>query len=267
MKKNKSLHILLFILLIILISLCFLNKNIRYWISQFIWNLKNNGKIEQIKDNENWSGKIDNINESGTNNNIGQTENNESWSGTINNHNKSGTNDENVKQIENNKSWSETTNNFNNDINNRGIELIEYENKNFRFKLNIPDNWRFKDNENWFDLILFSPENDKINENLWIKIQTLQTKQDAESYLKKTINELKNLYTNLAQKEIRNTDSNNWKSIIYEFFDEWLNLKAQQTVFILNNKAYTFTYTATKDTFNEYIDTVNQIINSFSLLN
>lgn len=271
MKKNKLLYILLFILLVLLISLCFSNKNIRYWISKFIWNLKNNENIEQTNNNENLSGKLDNLNgnESGTNNeNIQQIKDNENLSGKLNNpnENESGTNNENIEQI-NNNSWSETTSNFENNINNEKIELIEYENKNFKFKLNIPDNRRFKDNDKWFNIILFTPENDKINENLWIKIQELQIKQDAESYLKTTINELKNLYTNLTQEKIKDTNTNNWKSIIYEFFDEWLSLKAQQTVFILNNKAYVFTYTATKYTFNEYIDTVNQIIDSFSLLN
>jgi hypothetical protein len=60
---------------------------------------------------------------------------------------------------------------------------------------------------------------------------------------------------------------NNWKSIVYEFSDKWLNLKAQQTVFIQDNKAYVFTYTATKETFEKYIDTINKIINSFTILN
>jgi hypothetical protein len=38
-------------------------------------------------------------------------------------------------------------------------------------------------------------------------------------------------------------------------------------VFLKDNKAYVFQYTATKDTFNQYINEINYIINSFTILN
>lgn len=178
------------------------------------------------------------------------------------------------------KNGNESTNsNGNSNINNeikeinaittitKNIESVEYENKNYKFKLNIPFDWSFKENNKWFDLILFTPEDDEINENLWIKIQELQTDQSLDSYIWKTESELKNLYRDFSEKEIKNIEVNNWKSIIYEFSDGWINIKAQQTVFIINDIAYVFTYTATKDTYEKYIEAINKTISSFSLLN
>jgi serine/threonine-protein kinase len=146
-------------------------------------------------------------------------------------------------------------------------DFVEYENKKYNFKIKIPGNRTFQEDNLWFDIKLNTPKDDDINENLWIIVQELQVEQDIDSYVETTVKELKTLFTDFVEKEIKNTESNDWKSIIYEFSEEWLDLKAQQTVFIQDNKAYVFTYTATKDTFNEYIDTVNQIINSFTILN
>lgn len=180
-------------------------------------------------------------------------------------------------------SWcSFTTNtkeNETNDINNSSKEAIEkaqntieenfveYENKKHNFKIEIPSTRSFQEDNLWFDIKLNTPKNNDINENLWIKVQELKIKHDEESYIKTTINELKKLYADLIEEEIKDTYTNNWKSIIYEFSDKWLNLKAQQTVFIINNKAYVFTYTATKDTFDNYINEINNIINSLTILN
>lgn len=159
------------------------------------------------------------------------------------------------------------TNNHTDTPDNNNTESIEYENKLFQFKLEIPSNWKFKENSNWFDLILNTPKNDEINENLWIKIQQPKVEQNLESYIGKTIEELQSIYTDFATIETKKTTFNNWISIVYEFSDNWLDLKAQQTVFLINNNSYVFTYTATKETFDQYIETVNKIINSFSLLN
>lgn len=145
-------------------------------------------------------------------------------------------------------------------------EFVEYENKKYNFKIEIPGNRTFQEDSLWFDIKLNTPKDDEINENLWIIVQELQIEQDIESYIDTTINELKNLFSDFVEKENKNTELNNWKSIIYEFSEEWLNLKAQQTVFIQNNKAYVFTYTATKETFEKYINTINKIINSFTIL-
>ena len=146
-------------------------------------------------------------------------------------------------------------------------EFVEYENKKYNFKIQIPGNRTFQEDSLWFDIKLSTPKDDDINENLWIIVQELQAEQDIESYIETTINELKNLFSDFIEKENKDTKLNNWKSIVYEFSDKWLNLKAQQTVFIQDNKAYVFTYTATKETFEKYIDTINKIINSFTILN
>lgn len=148
-------------------------------------------------------------------------------------------------------------------------ESVEYENKKNSFKLKIPNNRTFQENNQWFDLILYTPKNDNINENLWIKVQELQTKETPESFIDKTVEWLQNLYETYNEIDKKNIEIN-WLegiSLIYEMMENWHNLKAQQTVFLKDNKTYVLQYTATKDTFNNYINEINNIINSFNVLN
>ena len=72
-------------------------------------------------------------------------------------------------------------------------------------------------------------------------------------------------------KEIKTSDIEiNWlkgKNTIYETIQNNTNIKSQQTVFIKDNIVYVLQYTATKETFDKYINDVNNIIKSFTLKN
>ena len=149
------------------------------------------------------------------------------------------------------------------------INYIEYQNKKYDFNIKIPNTRTFQENIDWFDIEIKTPKNDSINENLWIVVQELQTEETLESYTEKTIKWLKELYKNYNEitKEDIEIDFNKWTVLTYEISEDWYKIKAQQIVFLKNNKSYIFQYTATKDTFDKYINEINNIVNSFTLLN
>lgn len=156
-----------------------------------------------------------------------------------------------------------------NEYNQTEIKFVEYEDKTHNFKITIPIDRTFQDDIQWFDLKLNSPKNDEINENIWIKVQELQTEESLKSFTETTTKWLKNLYNDFKEIKQENINVNGIEgtSLIYEMSDNWYELKAKQTVFLKENKSYIFQYTATKQTFDQYIDEINNIINSFTILN
>lgn len=148
-------------------------------------------------------------------------------------------------------------------------QFVEYENKKFNFKLNIPSKRTFQENSQWFDLKLNTPKNDDINENLWVKVQTLKKPETLEDFSQTTIEWLKNLYEDYNEIEKENIRIN-WIDgiqLIYEISENWYKIKSQQTTLIKDNKSYIFQYTATKESFEMYINDINNIIKSFTILN
>ena len=148
------------------------------------------------------------------------------------------------------------------------MKIIEYENKMHNFSIEIPNTWAFQENINWFNIEIKTPKNDKINENLGIVVQELQTNETLTSYTEKTIKWLKDLYEDYNEIKKEDVEINQIKctALTYEISGNWYEIKAQQTVFLKDNKPYIFQYTATKNTFNNYIDDINKIINSFTIL-
>ena len=118
--------------------------------------------------------------------------------------------------------------------------------------------------------VLFSQYDDEINENLWISVQTPQIKTDLNTYYSNSMKKIAEISDNF--KEISYTDIEvnwiKWKSVIYESTQWDTIIKSQQTVFIDDdNKVYILQYTATKSTFDKYLNTINWIIKSFEVLN
>ena len=170
------------------------------------------------------------------------------------------------KSITNQEDNGKITNeNQNTDIN----QFVEYENKKFNFKLDIPSKRTFQENSQWFDLKLNTPKNDDINENLWVKVQTLKKQETLENFSQTTIEWLKNLYEDYNEIKKENIKIN-WIDgiqLIYEISENWYKIKSQQTTLIKENKSYIFQYTATKESFDMYINNINNIIKSFTILN
>lgn len=145
---------------------------------------------------------------------------------------------------------------------------FSYENKKENFSLDIPQNWTFKEDEYNFSVILYTPEDDDIRENLWVTVQEPQVETNINEYYTKTVQRFKDSTQWFKEIESKDLDINwlNGKSIVYKY-TEWSNeIKAQQTILMKQNKIFVLQYTATKDTFKKYSDTINKIIESFKVL-
>ncbi len=143
-----------------------------------------------------------------------------------------------------------------------------YESKSGNFSLNFPKEWTLKENEYWFDTIIFTPKDDEINENVWISVQKLQKFLSVQEYYEETISQLKD--TLIWFKEIKSEDINkwtlNWKKIEYEHKSDDKTLYSQQSFLISpENIVYSINYTATKNTFKNFIKWVELILNSFDV--
>ena len=146
----------------------------------------------------------------------------------------------------------------------------EYDNKPYNFTIQIPNNWNFVENEHGFTVLVYTPEDGDIHENLWITVQTPQIATNLEDYYKDSMTKIAEISEWF--KEIKTSDIEiNWmkgKSTIYETVQNDTNIKSQQTVFIdSKNYVYILQYTATKETFDKYLDGANTIIKSFKILN
>lgn len=145
----------------------------------------------------------------------------------------------------------------------------EYESKLDKFSIQVPNDWSFEENKYGFSVIVYTPDDWDVRENLWVLIQTPQINTNLEEYYQESIKKIDEISEWF--KEIKTSDIEiNWlkgKNTIYETIQNNTNIKSQQTVFIKDNIVYVLQYTATKETFDKYINDVNNIIKSFTLKN
>lgn len=174
-----------------------------------------------------------------------------------------------VKGIENEINNEKTNNSNNENKKTKKDNTFTYENKKNNFTIEIPTSRSFQEEEYNFEVLINTPKDDEINENLWISVQTPQIKTDLNSYYLNSMKKIEEISENFKEISSNNISANwlEWKSTIYENTQWNSTIKSQQTVFINDkNKVFVLQYTATKDTFDKYINEVNKIINSFKIL-
>lgn len=144
-----------------------------------------------------------------------------------------------------------------------------YENKIENFSINFPKEWTLKENEYWFNTIIFTPKDDDINENVWISVQKLQKFLSVQEYYEETKSQLQE--TLIWFKEIKNENIEiwwlNWKKTQYEHKSWEKTLYSQQSFLISpENIVYSINYTATKQTFDNFLAWSEIILNSFKII-
>lgn len=174
------------------------------------------------------------------------------------------------KEKETTKNTESTdTNNETKEHNIKEKKTYDYESKLYRFTVKVPFTWTFVEEKYWFTVLFYTPDDDEISENLWISIQTPQTAANLEEYYKDSmqkISEISEWFKKIGAKKIE-VNGLKWISAVYETKQNGTNVKSQQTVIIDDkNHVYVLQYTATKDTYDKYINDVNNIIRSFKIL-
>lgn len=167
---------------------------------------------------------------------------------------------------------SQTNNIENNTYNENSNKITNkthtYKSKLENFSFDFPVEWTIKEDN--FNIKIFTPRNDEINENIIIVTQQLQKFLSVDEYYEETIQQFKDTlewFQEIESKDIIKWKLK-WKTIVYEHTikDKSLTLKSLQTFLMWpENRVYSINYTATKDSFDTYIKWVELIMNSFIL--
>lgn len=169
-------------------------------------------------------------------------------------------------------------NNKDNNVENKTVinnEIIKtedtYQNKLFWFKLKLPD-WRtFEENNKiekkmWMLVNFFPQQNNlEINENLSISIDQLQTDEEVQEYYQQQQNLTKDYINNFQEISSEKLKINkiSWIKSVFKW-ELWWNLLQRQQILLKKNWIFfLITYTSTQELFNQNIDQIDQIIESF----
>ncbi len=143
-----------------------------------------------------------------------------------------------------------------------------YENKEHNFSFELPNERTFEENKYGFKTIVFSPKDDEIKENVWISVQQLQKFLSVQEYYEETINKLKKTIKTFTETKTEDIKIWNlkWKTIWYEY-KEWDIIVKSKETFLMSaeNKVYIINYTATKDTFEKFLEWAETILNTFKV--
>lgn len=144
-------------------------------------------------------------------------------------------------------------------------ETYKYQNKEESFSLQVPAEWTFKENVFGSLVMFFAPqeENDTTKENLGIVMNKLEGDVQLESYYQLTRGNLENVIPNFEL--VNETKGEKTITFVYKGKQGETTLQRQQTLRLEGTTVYIFTYTALEDTFNDLLNDINNIINSFSL--
>ena len=137
------------------------------------------------------------------------------------------------------------------------------------FSFTLPAQRTFQENAFGSLVMFFAPqaEGDKIKENLGITTTELTGDINLTGFfeLSKGIAEGRTNNFKIEKEEAITINGDNAMKIIYKGTDGENKLEWQQVVLLKWTTAYEFTYTATEDTFDNLIDEVDTIINTFTI--
>ncbi|MEN9571311.1 MAG: hypothetical protein RL172_2542 [Bacteroidota bacterium] len=124
------------------------------------------------------------------------------------------------------------------------------------------------------DLYIFSEkenEQDRFRENINVLIQNLSGMGiDLDRYVQLSIDQIKSLLPGskiFETKRMSTASKRPYHKIIYSMNQQGFELMVEQYYFVNANKAYVVTYTAEVTRFEQYKQSAEQILNSFSLKN
>ncbi|MFA7298767.1 MAG: PsbP-related protein [Candidatus Absconditabacterales bacterium] len=142
-------------------------------------------------------------------------------------------------------------------------ERQTYESKKDAFSIQFPGTRTFQENVYGSSVMFSSPTNeeDKIRENVGIMKKPMSKEYTLEEYYALTKSELE---AQADYAEVENTtitiNGVEAKKIIFKSSMNNTKLQFEQVFLIKNKIAYIITYTATEDTFDQYIKKVNEMI-------
>ncbi len=152
------------------------------------------------------------------------------------------------------------------------ISLSLYENTDYGFKVDYPEVWSRQNRDDFFatGVTFFSPLEDsldKFKERVCILIEYLPDDVSLEQYTEESIAEVKKLSDpNVGEAEVVYLGDNEGRKIIYMGDVNGNTVQRMQAWSIKDNRAYILTYTAKLDSYNNYLPSVEKMIESFETI-
>ncbi len=141
-----------------------------------------------------------------------------------------------------------------------------YQSQADNFSIQFPGGWTFQENVYGASVMFFSPlaKDDTLRENLGIVKKELDKEYTLTEYYTATQPELQKLIPNFTEVSNETIQINgiDAQKLIYKGTQGDVKLQREQVYLIKNKVVYIITYTATEDTFDEYIKDVDTTIRS-----
>lgn len=139
------------------------------------------------------------------------------------------------------------------------------------YSIQYPTKWEIVKGGQMPMTFFYSPlesKEDNFRENVNVLIENLpQSDIDLNKYAEVSEEQIKTMLTNsviIESKRIKN-DSQEFQKMIYTGDQGIFHLKFEQYYFVKNSKAFVLTFTSQQNTFDNYKETAENILNSFQL--
>jgi hypothetical protein len=148
-----------------------------------------------------------------------------------------------------------------------GYEL--YTSNDYNFAIQYPAGWEFQEDAFGSHVMFFTPqtEEDQFRENIGVITEVLPTDMTVDEYYDEAKVHLMDFISDF--EEVANTNitiaGEAGKKVQYLGSQGTYQLKRQQIFFIKDKVTYVVTYTAMADTFDEYVDVVDEMIGTMTI--
>ena len=152
------------------------------------------------------------------------------------------------------------------------IDFTSYENTDHGFKLDYPEVWSSQNRDDFFatGVTFFSPleaESDNFKERVSVLVENLPSDVSLDQYTEDSIAEIKKLSDpNAGEAETVNFGAETGRQIVYVGEVNGNMVQRMQTWTITNNRAYILTYTAQPENYDDYLPTIEKMIDSFETI-
>jgi eukaryotic-like serine/threonine-protein kinase len=157
-------------------------------------------------------------------------------------------------------------------IKEKPIALSLYENYSLGFRVDYPQDWSKQNRDDFLatGAVFFSPlENDadRFKEQISVLVENLPQDIPLSEYTKVSLSEIKQLSDpNIGEAQVVAMGANEGRQIIYQGEENGISVQRMQTWSVKGNRAYVITYTALPESFNDYLPTVEKMIQSFETI-
>jgi len=166
-----------------------------------------------------------------------------------------------------------------NDTTNDVVENVEttdvmngyklYTSNDYNFSIQYPTTWNMEENAFWSHVMMFTPqvEWDNFRENVGVITEELPSTISVDEYYKQAKVHLIDFIADFDEVKNENMKVAGYDAKKIQYLgSQWTyNLKWQQVFFIKDKTTYVVTYTAMADTFDEFVGTVDEMIETMTV--